>query len=404
MYSMQNDIMYLQSRRKVTQYYVLSLLSDFMKTVLFLFDTLVFCFTISTALLMMLFGYMGVIAEKPFALHGKLYIGTVYFDILLNFLIALSFLYNIFKLSTWNISYMGKYIVNRNFFYSIMTMIIGLCLLSIVFNIYAIYYTRRFKTLVRVIENEAKNARTNTSANARPNTRSNLRQCTKGNQNMHGNDNSRINTQGNSRTSDKLDKEVGSAYMHVNVFPQGNARAQINAPPIGSAQQNENEKGCRNSQDNVNRQENIKEEVIPNREKLKNAVDENQASDETTLEDPFPLEIPSTNEMLTITENTSTKINDMKEENTKTKVNTKKKITFELDKEQQDHEAKRKMVTRDEIVPLKIGIIKDVKEKVSPVHKEEKKTPDVNNAEKEVTQSNIMENKKPQMNNAEKNI
>ncbi|GAB68231.1 hypothetical protein PCYB_131050 [Plasmodium cynomolgi strain B] len=381
MYSMQNDIMYLQSRRKVTQYYVLSLLSDFMKTVLLLFDTLAFCFTISTALLMMLFGYVGVISEKPIALHGKLYIGTVYFDILLNFLIAVVFIYNIFRMPSWNLSYVAKFIVNRNFFYSIMTMIIGLCLLSIVFNIYALYYTRRFKTLVRAIENETKNAR----ANDRVPARSNLRSSTKGNKSARGNANMRVNLQGNTE---------GSVPTEGNALAPGNAQSNGNGNKSGKAQAL------------ASTRLNGKEEPALSGEKISIMVDENTGPDGKPLEDSFALEKPSFNvAKMVFPLNAETKINDILEDNAKAKLSTKKKITLGLDKEQQSLESRRKKFVHDDIAPMEIEIIKEeVKEELPSVHKEEKELPQVNPSEKEVQPEKNAEKELPPMNNVEKNL
>ncbi|EUD65142.1 hypothetical protein C922_04428 [Plasmodium inui San Antonio 1] len=413
MYSMQKDIMYLQSRRKVTQYYVLSLLSDFMKTVLLLFDTLIFCFTISTALLMMLFGYVGVISEKPIPLHGKLYIGIVYFDILLNFLIALVCIYNIFRMSTWNLSYMAKFIVNRNFFYSIMTMIIGLCLLSIVFNIYVLYYRRRFKTLVRAIENETKNAR----ANARLYLRSNLRSSTKGSKSARGNANMRTDVQRNTGITERANTR-GNVYIHGNVFhPEsvptpgkgstaGILPAEGNALEPKNAQSNRNGNKSRKAQGHTSTPRNGKEERALSGEKISITLDDNTGPDGKPLEDSFTLEKPYFNvAKMVFPLDPDTKINDMVEDNTKAKLNMKKKITLGLDKEQQSIDSRRKKIVHGDIPPMKIEIVKEeVKEELPSMRMEEKELFQVNTSKKEVHQGENAEKELPQMSNVKKNF
>ncbi|KJP88295.1 hypothetical protein AK88_02076 [Plasmodium fragile] len=413
MYSMHTDIMYLQSRRKFTQYYVLSLLSDFMKTVLLLFDTLIFCFTISISLLMMLFGYLGVISEKPITLHGKLYIGTVYLDILLNFLIALVFMYNIFIMSTCNLSYMAKFIVNRNFFYSIMTMIIVLCLLSIVFNIYALYYARRFKTFVMAIENDTKNAK----ANARTHVRFNLRSCTKGSKSARVNANVRENVPGNRGAQERAHTR-GNVYMHGNVFPPGIVSTATNLPTVGICSTEGNTLAPGNVQSNANgnksgkaqalasTRRNGKENSAISGEKISITIDENTGPDGKPLEDSFKLEKPSFKVAKTVFPlDAGNKINDMLEDNAKTKMSMKKKITPGLDKEQQNVESRRNKFVNDDIGPKNVEIIKEgVKQEMPSVRKEENELPQVHPSEKEVHPGKNAEKKLPQMSNVEKNI
>ncbi|ANQ06598.1 Uncharacterized protein PCOAH_00006460 [Plasmodium coatneyi] len=354
MYSMQSDNMYLQSRRKVTQYYVLSLLSDFMKTVLLLFDTWAFCFSISTALLMMVFGYVGVISEKPIALHGKLYIGTVYLDILLNFLIALVFISNIFKMSTWNLSYMAKFIENRNFFYSIMSMIIGLSLLSIVFNIYVLYYTERFKTLVRAIENENKNAK----VNARAHVKSNLSLSTQGSKSAIGNANMRVNVQGNTGATGRAHTR-GKVYMNGNEFPPGSVPIGRISPKEGNALAPGNVQSSGKAQVHGSTRRNGKEKTVLKGEKISITVDENTGLGGKPLEDSYTLENPSYNAAKMVFPLVGgIKINDMLEDNAKKKLNMEKNFTLGLDKEQQSPES-RKNKFLNGIAPMKVEIMKE---------------------------------------------
>ncbi|CAA9990056.1 conserved Plasmodium protein, unknown function [Plasmodium knowlesi strain H] len=361
MYSKQSDIMYLQSRRNVTQYYVLSLLSDFIKTMLLLFDRLAFYFTISIALLMMLFGYVGVISEKPIALHGMLYIGTVYLDILLNFLIALVFISNLVGMSMWNVSYMAIFIEDRNFYYSIMSMIIGLSFLSIVFNICVLYYTQRFKTLVTTIENEAKNAGTND----RSHVRSNLSSSTKGSNSARGNANIRVNVQGNIDTIGKTHTKR-KIYIHGNVFSpgrvpiggnsprEGNALAPWNAPSNG----NGNKSGKTQRLGSISRKE--KEKSTTSGEKISITIDENNGLRGKPLGGAYTFGKTSFNvsKMVSALDG-ETKINDMLEDNAKKKLNMEKKITPGLDKEQQSLESRKNKFVNGDTAPMKVEIIKE---------------------------------------------
>ncbi|KAI4835551.1 hypothetical protein MKS88_004761 [Plasmodium brasilianum] len=157
MHSIQNGAMYSDTRKRAVLYYMISLFCNFIKIVLIVLDILAFsCFTL-LSLLFMFFGYFGIVSNKPSVVHAQIYIGTVYIDIMLNFLITFSNFYNIFRISTWNMEYWEKYIPNSDFFYSLSFLIISFCILSTLFNIFAIYHAQRFTNLMKSLPKEKEN-------------------------------------------------------------------------------------------------------------------------------------------------------------------------------------------------------------------------------------------------------
>ncbi|CRH03648.1 conserved Plasmodium membrane protein, unknown function [Plasmodium relictum] len=155
----QNDDLYIFLRRKAIIFYTVSLFLGFFKALLFIFNILVFCFSTILILLFMFFGYFGVISGKPSLVHADVYIGVIFFSSMLDFLISFFCCYYIYKLAIGNLHYTHIKKVDYYYSYSIFSLVIAFCLLSTIFNIFSIYYTRKFKKLLKSFskKNEKKN-------------------------------------------------------------------------------------------------------------------------------------------------------------------------------------------------------------------------------------------------------
>ncbi|VWU52196.1 conserved protein, unknown function, partial [Hepatocystis sp. ex Piliocolobus tephrosceles] len=120
------------------------------KAILLLYHITAFCISLLLFLIIMFFGYYGLMLKYPYVICAEIYIHTSFVDIMLDFVIVFICFYNLLHSESWDNKHFLNAPVSPQFVYNLFIIMITVSLLSIILNILSIYYMHNFKNMVKL--------------------------------------------------------------------------------------------------------------------------------------------------------------------------------------------------------------------------------------------------------------